>query len=186
MHNVRFSHIHSRKYKNIFYVFCLSRQSHSSIQKGTTHKSFFLSCSPFLPSCLSTPLCCMEKSLSCWPKFAFHSWKSYSCLWKRDSRAKASGYICYYFIPLYTSTNQKVVGSNPAGLTRWSTSFWYKGWCFSFTLLQLISLAARTFPFVWQMRAGHEDKAFFQQVEPWTVTVSGLFPITGKCSVWAA
>ena len=68
MHNVRFSHIHSRKYKNIFYVFCLLWQSHSSIQKGTTHKSFFLSCAPFLPSCLSTPLCCMEKSLSCWPK----------------------------------------------------------------------------------------------------------------------
>ena len=68
MHNVRFSHIHSRKCKNIFYVFCLLRQSHSSIQKGTTHKSCFLSCAPFLPSCLSTPLCCMEKSLSCWPK----------------------------------------------------------------------------------------------------------------------
>lgn len=68
MYNVHFSHFHSRKCKNIFYVFCLSRQSHSSIQKGTTHKSFFLSCAPFLPSCLSTPLCCMEKSLSCWPK----------------------------------------------------------------------------------------------------------------------
>ena len=68
MYNVRFSHFHSRKCKNIFYVFCLVRQSHSSIQKGTTHKSFFLSCAPFLPSCLSTPLCCMEKSLSCWPK----------------------------------------------------------------------------------------------------------------------
>ena len=118
MYNVHFSHFHSRKCKNIFYVFCLLRQSHSSIQKGTTHNSFFLSCAPFLPSCLSTPLCCMEKSLSCWPKFAFHCWKSYSCLWKRDSRAKASGYICYYFIPLYTSTNQKVVGSNPAGLTK--------------------------------------------------------------------
>ena len=127
MHNVRFSHIHSRKNKNIFYVFCLSRQSHSSIQKGTAHKSFFLSCAPFLPSCLSTPLCCMEKSLSCWPKLLtccsfLQTSKSlfltgiFPLIFSRK-RALESAESPYFSMVLWSLDIVEVIGSSPTNPT---------------------------------------------------------------------
>ena len=127
MYNVRFSYFHSRKCKNIFYVFCLLRQSHSSIQKGTTHKSFFLSCAPFLPICLSTPLCCMEKSLSCWPKLLtccsfLQTSKSLfltgiSPLIFSRKRALESAESPYFSMVLWSLDIVEVIGSSPTNPT---------------------------------------------------------------------